>query len=303
MPSLKAIRRRIASVKSTQKITKAMKMVAAARLRRAQQAILELRPYAVKTAEVLGSVSQTTGEGESLHPLLTRRTDPRHATVVVLTSDRGLAGAFNANIVRMVDRRMQEISEADGAPAAIEVATIGRRGRDYYRRRNVNIVHDFPGAFDGGPSKIALRAHEIARQLIEDFVEGRTDQVYIAFSEFRSAISQKPRMDALLPVQPVADSTPADTKAEAPTEYLFEPDRAALLEQLLPMYVAVTVQRAMLESLASEHGARMTAMDSATKNASEMIDSLTLQYNRARQAAITKELMEIIGGAEALKDA
>lgn len=315
MPSLKAIRRRIASVKSTQKITKAMKLVAAARLRRAQQRIVELRPYANKVHEVLSSVLSRADDGrseESVHPLMRPRPEPRNATVVLFTSDRGLAGAYNNNAQRYAERRVRELSEQG---LDVKVVTIGRKGRDFFRRRGVEIVHDFTGAYEGG----AKRAAEIARQLIDDYENGKTDLVEVVYTEFRSAISQRVTSQQILPVVPNSAGAIDNVASEEVTEethraneaslsgtawrgdYLFEPDRNALLERLLPMYVEVAIYRAMLESLASEHGARMTAMDNATRNATEMISTLTLQYNRARQAAITKELMEIIGGAEALK--
>jgi F-type H+-transporting ATPase subunit gamma len=303
MPSLKSIRRRISSVKNTQKITKAMKLVAAARLRRATQRILELRPYANKVNEVLASVSARAGEGQTtVHPLLVPRAEPKTAWVVVLTSDRGLAGAFNTNAQRTADRRVRELTEQG---LQVQVVTIGRKGRDFFRRRGIEIVHDFTGAYEGG----ARRASEIARQLIDDFENARVDVVEVVYTEFKSAITQTLVTQQILPVQPggseaveaAAGDEPVATGARG-IEYIFEPDRAALLARLLPMYVETALFRAMLESVASEHGARMTAMDNATKNAKEMISGLTLQYNRARQAAITKELMEIIGGAEALKD-
>jgi F-type H+-transporting ATPase subunit gamma len=310
MPSLKAIRRRIASVKNTQKITRAMKLVAAARLRRAQQRILELRPYANKTAEVLASVaSRASDKDDALHPLLARREEVKTAVIVVYTSDRGLAGAYNANILRLVDRHIRELT-ARGVPT-VQVVTIGRKGRDYFRRRGVEVLHDFAGVYESGSKRTA----EIARQLIDDFESGRVDEIFVAYTEFKSAITQRPLVDPLIPVQPRTATPPANetergivpdegtsTTGAPRGDFIYEPDKAALLERLLPMYVEIVLYRAMLESAASEHGARMTAMDNATKNAKEMIGSLTLQYNRARQAAITKELMEIIGGAEALKD-
>jgi F-type H+-transporting ATPase subunit gamma len=321
MPSLKAIRRRIATVKNTQKITKAMKMVAAARLRRAQQAIMALRPYAKKTADVLASVASRAGDGEAEapHPLLEVRKEVKRVAIVTLTSDRGLAGAFNANIQRAVDRKLREFADAGGG-VEVQLVTIGRKGRDYFRRRGVPILHDFTGAYEGG----ATRAAEIARQLIDDFspkkdkeegTEPKVDLVLIAYNEFKSAISQRVVIEQVLPIRPeapdasapaagapVATEAGAGGAAAGAGDFIFEPNRAALLDRLLPMYVEVAVLRAMLESVASEHGARMAAMDNATNNAKKMIGSLTLVYNRARQAAITKELMEIIGGAEALKD-
>ena len=300
MPSLKAIRRRIGSVKNTQKITKAMKLVAAARLRRATQRITELRPYAKKVAEVLRAVVARvdTGDAEKpAHPLLVAREERKKAYVLLITSDRGLAGAFNSNAIRAGERRKRELLEQGFED--VKFVTIGRKGRDHLRRRGEEVAHDFTGATE----KTEKRAPEIARELMDEFIEGKIDQLDIVFTEFRSAVTQTVKVETVLPVAldkgaegAAEGGEPADS-----TEYIFEPDKDALLTRLLPMYVETTVYRTILDSLASEHGARMTAMDNATRNAKEMINSLTLQYNRARQAAITKELMEIIGGAEALK--
>ncbi|MDP3278331.1 MAG: ATP synthase F1 subunit gamma [Deltaproteobacteria bacterium] len=295
MPSLKAIRRRIGSVKNTQKITKAMKLVAAARLRRATQRITELRPYATKVGEVLRAVVATVDTGSAdkpVHPLLVAHEERKKAYVLLITSDRGLAGAFNSNAIRAGERRKRELLEEGFA--AVEYVTVGRKGRDHLRRRSEVIAHDFTGAMEA-PAK---RSAEIARLLVGEFEEGVIDQLDVVFTEFKSAVTQVIEQQTLLPV---ALATTASDEQDAQTEYLFEPDKEALLARLLPMYVETSVYRALLDSLASEHGARMTAMDSATRNAKDMISKLTLVYNRARQAAITKELMEIIGGAEALK--
>jgi F-type H+-transporting ATPase subunit gamma len=296
MANLKVIRRRIASVKNTQKITRAMKMVAAARLRRAQQRITELRPYALKTTEVLRSVALGAGGGEAAHPLLAER--PVHKVLlVVLTSDRGLAGAFNSSMIRAGSAKLKELQD-EGLD--VSLATIGRKGRDFFKRRGVNIAMEYTGLPEGNAAKSA----EVARAFMHAFTSGEYDRVILLFSEFRSAISQKPVFQQVLPIDTGAAATAAgdDQGPRNLVDMIYEPSREALLERLLPMYVEVSVFRAMLESNASEHGARMTAMDNATNNAKKMIGSLTLQYNRARQAAITKELMEIIGGAEAIKD-
>jgi F-type H+-transporting ATPase subunit gamma len=299
VPSLKAIRKRIGSVKNTQKITKAMKMVAAARLRRAQQNITELRPYAVKTLEVLSSVAGRAGE-EDVHPLLARR-DPKKILLVVLTSDRGLAGAFNASISKASYRKWKEL-EASGV--AVSFAVIGRKGRDFLRRRGADIAFEFTGVFEtlNTPSLGIAKAGEIGRSIVGEYKLDGYDAVYLCYNEFKSAISQKVVIEPLVPIAPVpATDAHGDVAQVSSVDFIYEPSKQALLDRLLPMYVEIEVLRALLESFASEHGARMTAMDNATKNASEMIDKLTLVYNRARQAAITKELMEIIGGAEALK--
>ncbi|AKF05465.1 ATP synthase F1 subunit gamma [Sandaracinus amylolyticus] len=292
MANLKAIRKRIGSVKNTQKITRAMKMVAAARLRRAQQAITELRPYAIKTMEVLSSVASRAGE-EEVHPLLARR-ERKKVLIVALTSDRGLAGAFNANINKAAFRKWKEL-EAQGVDVGF--AVIGRKARDYLRRRNAKIEFEFTGVFE---NLSVLKAGEIGRAIVAEYKTDGYDEVLLAYNEFKSAISQKIVLEPLLPIVP--HSVGGDEGAGgASVDFIYEPSKVALLDRLLPMYVEIEIFRALLESIASEHGARMTAMDNATKNASELVGKLTLAYNRARQAAITTELMEIIGGAEALK--
>ena len=297
MPSLKANRKRIGTVKNTQKITKAMKMVAAARLRRAQQNITELRPYAIKTLEVLSSVAARAGE-EEVHPLLARRA-PKKVLLVVLTSDRGLAGAFNASISKASYRKWKEL---EAAGIAVSFAVIGRKGRDFLRRRGADIAFEFTGVFEtlAVPAKGIAKAGEIGRSIVGEYKFEGYDAVYLCYNEFKSAISQKVVIEPLVPIT-VAVDPHAGLVPQTNVDFIYEPSKEALLDRLLPMYVEIEVLRALLESFASEHGARMTAMDNATKNASEMIDKLTLVYNRARQAAITKELMEIIGGAEALK--
>lgn len=292
MANLKEIRKRIGSVKSTQKITRAMKLVAAARLRKAQQAIQELRPYAVKTYEVLSSVAARTNddEAETMHPLLQRRAE-KNVMLVVITSDRGLAGAFNSGITKATERRWREL-EAAGVKVCF--AVIGRKGRDHLRRRDADIRHEFTGVFE---DLSVERAGEIARFIIDEYTSENLDACYLVYNEFKSAISQDVRVESLLPIVP----TEVPEGGDIGGDFIYEPGKPELLDRLLPMYVEVEVFRGLLESVASEHGARMTAMDSATNNASDMIDRLTLKYNRARQAAITTELMEIIGGAEALK--
>jgi F-type H+-transporting ATPase subunit gamma len=289
VPSLKAIRKRIGSVKSTQKITRAMKMVAAARLRRAQQNILALRPYALKTMDVIGAVAARASEEVEVHPLLARR-EPRNVMLVVLTSDRGLAGAFNANINKAAFRKWKALEEEG---QVVTFAVIGRKGRDYLRRRDAKIQKEFTGVFE---NLSVDKAGEIGRYIVDAYTRNDLDAVYLIYNEFKSAISQSVTIEVLLPITPM--DVPADQTA---VDYIYEPDKTSLLDTLLPMYVEIEVYRALLESVASEHGARMTAMDAATNNAKDMIGKLTLQFNRARQAAITKELMEIIGGAEALK--
>jgi F-type H+-transporting ATPase subunit gamma len=301
MPSLKAIRKRIASTKATQKITRAMKMVAGARLTRAQQRIVAMRPYAVKTAEVLQSVASTmTASAESneqLHPLLALRPEKK-ALFLVLSADRGLCGALNTNVNKTTERAWRE---KQGAQVDVSFATLGRKGREYLGRRGATVVQDFPRIYDGLDLD---KARLVTRWLVPRFEKGEFDAVYVVFTEFKSAMTQLVTLDRLLPLgtPPSANSAPATAAVVGPSEFIYEPTQKALLERLVPMYVEISVYRALLESQASFFGAQMTAMDAATRNAKEMIARLTLSYNRARQAAITKELMEIIGGAEALKE-
>jgi F-type H+-transporting ATPase subunit gamma len=299
MPSLKAIRKRITSTKSTQKITRAMKMVAGARLTRAQQRIVAMRPYAVKTSEVLHSVARTMGaaadaqsQTEPAHPMLATRAEKK-ALYVIVSSDRGLCGGLNTNLNKMVER---EWREREGTGVEVTFATLGRKGREYVTRRGGTITRDFQKPFDAlGIEK----ARAIAGWLVPRFEKGDVDAIYLVFNEFKSAMTQKATTVRLLPI--AADAgPPADGSGAA--DFLYEPNQRALLERLVPMYVEISVYRALLEAQASFFGAQMTAMDAATRNAKDMIARLTLQYNRARQASITKELMEIIGGAEALKD-
>jgi F-type H+-transporting ATPase subunit gamma len=299
MPSLKVIRTRIASVKSTQKITKAMKMVAGARLNRAQQAITALRPYAVKTGEILRSVAGAAEDGQSdatgVHPFLARRPE-ESALIILFTGDRGLCGAFNTNANKAAERRWRELTAAG---KKVSFITVGRKGKEYLARRQATILQDFPRPYEG----LSLaKAHAIAAVVASRFKAREFDSVYIVFNEFKSAITQKTTLDQLLPLPPPPEAESTGHAGEPKVEFLFEPDKQSLIFQLVPMYLEITIFRAMLESQAGFFGAQMTAMDSATRNASDMIKRLSLAYNRARQAAITKELMEIIGGAEALKE-
>lgn len=301
MPSLKAIRKRITSVQSTQKITRAMKMVAGAKLNRAQTRILELRPYAVKTQEVLSAITVRAAEAAAAesegvteapaHPLLEDRPEKR-VLLLVLTSDRGLCGAFNTNINKRAEREWKDRT-AEGQQ--VQLVLVGRKGRDYMNRRGAPVLEYLPGVWD----KLNLEtAQRVGAAVLAPWSRKEIDAIYLVYNEFKSAMSQQVVVERLLPVA----HSGGEAKAEGSAEFIFEPHKVALLEQLVPMYVDVSILRALYESQASFFGAQMTAMDSATKNAKEMIGSLTLQYNKARQAAITKELMEIIGGSEALKD-
>jgi F-type H+-transporting ATPase subunit gamma len=289
MPSLKAVRLRIASVKSTQKITSAMKMVAAAKLRRSQDAIVAARPYAKTMAAIAGELARAADA--DAHPLLQRRPVKKIA-MVVMTSDRGLCGGFNSNLCRASQRHVEERTKS-GAIDEARFEVVGRKGRDYFRRRKLNLTRDLAGA-DWGSAM--ARAKELAAAVTEEFLSGTVDEVQLCYNQFRSVVVQKPAIEPLLPITAMEASGDA-----AASEFLYEPGKSQILDYVLPLYVETQIYRALLESIASEFGARMTAMENATKAATEMIDRLTLQYNRARQAYITKELMEIVGGAEALK--
>jgi F-type H+-transporting ATPase subunit gamma len=286
MATLKVIRKRIGSIRNTQQITKAMKMVSAAKLRRAQEAAVQARPYAEKMTELLKNLSARVSR--EAHPLLTVR-EERKIYLLLFTSDRGLCGGYNANLIRAAEAFMRR----EGAGKEINLVLVGRKGADHFRRRRASIADRRVNILATPAEELAA---EIAEKVIESFIKGETDAVYLLYSRFRSALSQVPTLEKLLPV-PLAENSNADQA----TEYLYEPGAEALLASLLPAVAQVAIFRALLEATASEHGARMTAMDSATSNASKMMGVLTLQMNRARQASITRELMEIVGTAEALK--
>jgi F-type H+-transporting ATPase subunit gamma len=317
MASLRDIRKRIKSVKSTQQITKAMKMVAAAKLRKAQEAIIAARPFSQVLDQLivdLASRSDTLG-----HPLLQARPKVKSVELVVLTSDRGLAGGFNSNVIRRASRFL---SENASVYEHLQVSTIGRKGHDFFRKNlapgtvqrgggHAEFRKDFAGLY----TRVNFRtAQDISTELTASFLSGKVDAVYLVYNEFLSAISQRVSLVPLLPLSALPVEDAADAKGKALThthapaagpkslvDFTYEPGKDEVLAKLVPQALAIKVYRALLESVAAEHGARMSAMENATKNAYEMIDKLTLFYNRSRQAVITKELMEIVSGAEALK--
>lgn len=289
MPSLKDIKRRIKSVKNTRQITKAMKMVSAAKLKKAQDEIVASRPYAEKMLELIGSLASKASPDS--HPLLEKR-EVKKVALAVFTSDRGLCGSFNSQLLRTAERFLRERGSSNAS-----LYLVGKRGGEYFKRRNITVLNARPVG-SGRPAYGA--AVEIANDLVGSYLKGETDEVHMIFSEFQSALTQKPLTIKLLPVSAPENGEEKEA-GDARGEYIYEPGEEAVLASLLPKYVEVQAFRALLETSASEHGARMTAMDSASKNAGQMISGLTLVYNRLRQAAITKELMEIIGGAEALK--
>jgi F-type H+-transporting ATPase subunit gamma len=290
MPSLLDMRRRIKSVKNTQQITKAMKMVAAAKLKRAQDRVTAARPYAEKMSEVLGGLSERIGEDFS-HPLLDERGDEKYL-IVLVSADKGLAGAFNANVIKKTQAFV-----AENASKSITMIPVGRKGRDFFKRREMQILEEYVGLTGSGSANLS-DAREISERVIKEFVENKDiDKVFLVYTEFKTVLSQKPVVQQLLPI-PRVSSEGESNGVQA--EYIYELPPAEIFGKLLPKQVETQVYRAMLESVASEQGSRMTAMDSASKNAGELIDTLTLNMNRIRQAAITKEIIEVVSGAAAL---
>ena len=286
MANLKDIRKRIGSVKNTQQITKAMKMVAAARLRKAQSSIETLRPYSFRLREVIAELAFRADFSD--HPLLEQR-DPDKVEILLMTSDRGLCGGFNANINRTCERY---IKANEKGHAQIILDIVGRKGNEYFKRRDATIKNFFEDIL----LKVTLEsASTIAEKVMGDFLEGELDAVYVVYNEFKSAMTQEVVVEQLLPIVPAAYEEQAGG-----VDFIYEPSKEAVMDSVLPRHLTVQIYRMLLESVASEMGARMSAMDSATNNAGDLIDRLTLQYNRARQANITAELMEIISGAEAV---
>jgi F-type H+-transporting ATPase subunit gamma len=286
LPSKQDLRRRIRSVRSTQQLTKAMKMVAAAKLRRAQTRILEARPYAAALDAVLHSLASRVASQR--HELLVERPEAA-VTLVVVTADKGLCGAFNANVLREATSLLE-----GGRWERVELVLVGRRGIDFFRRRSYPTVATHPELMHAVTPVVAFK---LARALAGRFAAGETDAIYLLYNHFRSIMRQEVRLDRLLPIERAKIAG-----GEGPGAYIFEPSPQALLGQILPRHVEFQVLRALLDSQAAEQASRMTAMDAATRNAADMIDRLTLTYNRVRQASITKELIEIVSGAEALAE-
>ncbi|MBX3294845.1 MAG: ATP synthase F1 subunit gamma [Acidobacteria bacterium] len=291
MASLLDMRRRIKSVKNTQQITKAMKMVAAAKLKRAQDRVIAARPFAKKMSEVLGSLSARVSDDFS-HPLLEARGDENYL-IVLVTADKGLAGAFNANVIKAAQAFI-----ADNPGKKFRMMAVGRKGRDFFKRREIDLTEEYVGITGTGTVRYTDAA-EIGQNVIKTFTEDETiDKVFLIFTEFKTVLSQKPIVEQLLPIPKIASEGAGEETAQA--EYIYEQPPAEIFGKLLPKQVETQIYRSMLESVASEQGSRMTAMDSASKNAGELIDTLTLNMNRIRQAAITKEIIEVVSGAAAL---
>ena len=287
MPSLIDIRRRVRAVKSTQQITKAMKMVAASKLRRAQERVVNARPFAQKMLRVLNSLASRVET--TAHPLLAQPgADAAGRTLlIVITADKGLAGSFNTNVIKNAS---QFLTASAGRQVAIGL--VGRKGRDFFRRRGFDVRYEDVGLF---ASLKFAHAQAVARRAIEEFIEGRVSSVYLVYNEFKSVMTQRVVIERLLPIARLEGED-----AGPQVDYLYEPGPEQILSQIIPQHVEMQIYRALLESAAAEHAARMTAMDAATRNASDMIDALTLYMNKVRQAAITREIIEVVSGAAAL---
>ncbi len=293
MPNLRDIRKRITSVSNTRQITRTMEMVATAKIKKAQERIEAARPYALSMVEVLGNVARYV-QGAT-HPLLEEHPERNRVVVIAVTSDRGLCGAFNSNILRITEDIIRTEREAG---AEVDVIGIGKKAASYFAYRGVSLLATYRDMSD---KPTFTHARGIASQVIDAYARGDIDAVYVVFNRFKNVAEQKPEVHQLLPIERrVMEQAEEDLRVRP--EYVFEPSPAAVLERLLPTYVETLIYRALLESAASEQGARRTAMKSATDNASEMITSLTRSYNRARQAAITNEIAEIVGGAAALEE-
>ena len=290
MASLLDMRRRIKSVKNTQQITKAMKMVAAAKLKRAQDRVTAARPYAQKMSEILGGLSAKIGD-EFSHPLLDTRGDEKYL-IVLVSADKGLCGGFNTNIMKAAQIFLKQNGDKE-----TEMIPVGRKGRDFFKRRSINFLEEYIGMTGSGQVKLA-DALEIAQKITKTFTEDETiDKVFLVFTEFKTVLSQQTVVEQLLPIPRTVSEQETSNSSQA--EYIYEQPASEIFGKLLPKQVETQIYRSMLESVASEQGSRMTAMDSASKNAGELIDSLTLNMNRIRQAAITKEIIEVVSGAAA----
>ena len=293
MPNLLDIRRRIKSVKNTQQITKAMKMVSAAKLKRAQDRVVTARPFANKMTEVLGELAKRTDE-DFHHPLLDLRGDQRYL-LVLITADKGLCGGFNTNLTKAAQAFMRE-----NADKRVEIMAIGRKGRDFFRNRHATIAGEFVGLTGRGRVELS-EALDVARSIINTYTEDTgIDKVFLIYNEFKSVLSQRVVLEQLLPVSRAKEKEPDVKSARSLVDYIYEQPADEMFGRLVPRLVETQIFRALLESVASEQGARMTAMDSASKNASELIETLTLNMNRVRQAAITNEIIEVVSGAAAL---
>ncbi|TAH19945.1 MAG: ATP synthase F1 subunit gamma [Cytophagales bacterium] len=295
MASLKEVRNRINSVKSTQQITKAMKMVAAAKLRKAQDKSIQMRPYSKRLSQILSNVLATS-EGGNLGVFAQER-PINSVMIVVITSDRGLCGGFNANVIKSTVALIAEKYAAHQRKGNLTILAIGRKGRDFFKRRNYNMIEDYTELFGKLNFDNAKLAAEFA---MEGFVANKFDEIVIVYNEFKNVATQLVRQEKMLPISFSKDAEKQKGTGNTKSDYVYEPSKEEIISELIPKTLKVQLYRSLLESNASEHGARMTAMDKATDNAGELLKELKLTYNRTRQAAITKEILEIVGGAEAL---
>ncbi len=297
MAGLKEVRYRIASVKSTQQITNAMKMVAASKLRRAQTAIIKLRPYAAKLREILQNLSSSIED--SSENAFSKVREPNKVLLVVITSNRGLCGGFNSNIIKATTNLLQTTYAAQQNAGQVSLITVGRKASEFFMKRNFNVVSSHDELLDG----IAFeKITSLAEQLMKSFVDKQYDQILIVYNQFKNAAVQRLIVEQFLPIIPeTVDKTAAPAKAVRTPDYIFEPDKETIIRELIPKSLRIQLYKAILDSFASEQGARMTAMQKATDNAQDLLRDLRISYNKARQNAITKELLEIVSGAEALK--
>lgn len=294
MANLRDIRNRISTVNNTQQITKAMKMVAAAKLRKAQERMVKTRPYAAKIQDVAGRL---VGSSSDVSGIMRSSEEIKNVLLIVIGSDRGLCGGFNNNLFKEVESKVSSDLKEYRDNGSLSLITVGKKADAYFKKRNYNVVESHPGFFD----TIEYSASSaIMNAAIEQFINKEYDEVYIAFNEFRSVIAQNRRVDKVLPIDPDSISGNSDDVSKESIDYIFEPNSEAILEQLLPLHLNTQLWKAVLESNASEQGARMSAMDSATENAKDLERDLRLKYNQARQSAITTEISEIVSGAQAL---
>ncbi|MFP8488050.1 ATP synthase F1 subunit gamma [Gracilimonas sp. Q87] len=297
MANLRDIRNRISSINNTMQITKAMKMVAAAKLRKAQDKMNNTRPYASKIEEVAGRLANNS---KATNPVMRTPEEVNNVLFIIIGSDRGLCGGFNNNLFKDVESKIENNFASQSKEGSLSLVTIGKKATAYFKKRKYNVVEGYPGFFDDIDYD---KTSDIMANAMEQFVDGTYDEVYISFNEFKSVIAQTKRTQKVLPIDPkTIGKSKSEDASESSIDYLYEPNSQAILDKLLPLHLNMQLWRAVLESNASEQGARMTAMDSATENAKDLERDLRLEYNQARQSAITTEISEIVSGAQALSD-
>ncbi len=295
MANLKEVRTRIASVKSTQQITSAMKMVAASKLRKAQNAIIQMRPFAAKLKEILQNLSASLESGDDASVFSEQR-DPQKVLLIVISSNRGLCGAFNANVIKLTNRLIEENYSDQFKKGDVSLITVGKKVSEFFRKRKFNVISSFDEIFDNLTFENVV---PIAEEVMQSFVDRKFDRIEIIYNQFKNAATQVLIAEQFLPVEPV--ELEENNAKSVNADYIFQPSKEEIIHDLIPKSLKVQFYKAILDSYASEHGARMTAMHQATDNAQELLKSLNLSYNKARQAAITNEILEIVSGAEALK--